>query len=66
MSENEHKEQRKIEIPSLERIHQELGSATSIDDFFGIQPQFSFFSLLCGVPSPSSAFLNCTLRKRGG
>src|SRR3954469_13681921 len=35
MSENEHKEQRKMEIPSLECIQQELGSAKSIDDFFG-------------------------------
>lgn len=35
MSENENKEQGKIEMPSLERIQQELGSATSIDDFFG-------------------------------
>ena len=27
--------QSKIEMPSLERIQQELGSAKSIDDFFG-------------------------------
>jgi hypothetical protein len=35
MSENEHKEQGKIAMPSLERIQQELGSAKSLDDFFG-------------------------------
>jgi transposase-like protein len=36
MSNNEPKgEQAKIDMPSVERIHQELSSATSIDDFFG-------------------------------
>lgn len=41
MSENENKEQRKIEMPSLERIQQELGSAKSIDDFFGKEGIFA-------------------------
>jgi hypothetical protein len=41
MSENEHKEQRNIEMPSLERIQQELGSAKSIDDFFGKEGIFA-------------------------
>jgi putative transposase len=35
MSTNENSEKPKIEMPSLERIQQELGSAESIDDFFG-------------------------------
>jgi len=35
MSEHENTEQRKIEKPRLEGIQEELGSATSIDDFFG-------------------------------
>src|SRR5690349_7438555 len=41
MSENEHKEQRNIEMASLERIQQELGSAKSIDDFFGKEGIFA-------------------------
>jgi putative transposase len=42
MSENEQKqEQPKIEMPSLERIQQELGSAQSIDDFFGKEGIFA-------------------------
>src|SRR5215813_13267872 len=36
MSENEKNQaEPKVEMPSLERIQQELGSAKSIDDFFG-------------------------------
>src|SRR4051812_10016407 len=42
MSENEHKEQQKNELPSLERIQQELGSAESIDDFFGKEGIFAW------------------------
>jgi putative transposase len=38
---NEKREQSKIEIPSLERIQQELGSAKSIDDFFGKEGIFA-------------------------
>src|SRR5215468_1714843 len=42
MSENEkQQEQSKIEMPSLERIQQELGSAKSIDDFFGKEGIFA-------------------------
>ena len=41
MSTNEKQEQPKIEIPSLERIQQELGSAKSIDDFFGKEGIFA-------------------------
>src|SRR6266852_4833455 len=42
MSENETKPaQPKIEMPSLERIQQELGSAKSIDDFFGKEGIFA-------------------------
>lgn len=42
MSENEQKqEQAKTEMPSLERIQQELGSAKSIDDFFGKEGIFA-------------------------
>lgn len=42
MSENEQKlTQAKIEMPSLERIQQELGSAKSIDDFFGKEGIFA-------------------------
>jgi len=35
MSTDEKSEQPKIEMPSLERIQAELGSAKSVDDFFG-------------------------------
>src|SRR5260370_38720006 len=41
MSTNEKQEQPKIDIPSLERIQQELGSAKSIDDFFGKEGIFA-------------------------
>jgi putative transposase len=42
MSENEkQQEQLKIELPSLERIQAELGSAKSIDDFFGKEGIFA-------------------------
>ena len=41
MSTNEKQEQAKIELPSLERIQQELGSAKSIDDFFGKEGIFA-------------------------
>src|SRR5260221_5108884 len=42
MSENEKKpEPPKIEMPSVERIQQELGSAKSIDDFFGKEGIFA-------------------------
>lgn len=42
MSENEKKpEQAKIEMPSWERIQKELGSAKSIDDFFGKEGIFA-------------------------
>src|SRR5215213_3829807 len=42
MSENEKKqEQAKIEMPSLERIQTELGSAKSIDDFWGKEGIFA-------------------------
>jgi transposase-like protein len=42
MSENEQQqEQPKIEMPSLERIQAELGSAKSIDDFFGKEGIFA-------------------------
>src|ERR1700704_4589178 len=41
MSTNEKTEQPKIELPSLERIQHELGSAKSIDDFFGKEGIFA-------------------------
>jgi putative transposase len=41
MSENETQEQAKIQLPSLERIQQELGSAKSVDDFFGKEGIFA-------------------------
>jgi transposase-like protein len=41
MSTNDEQEQPKIEMPSLERIQQELGSAKSIDDFFGKEGIFA-------------------------
>src|ERR1051326_8401967 len=42
MSENEkQKEKPRIEMPSLERIQAELGSAKSIDDFFGKEGIFA-------------------------
>ena len=41
MSTNEKQEQPKIDIPSLERIQQALGSAKSIDDFFGKEGIFA-------------------------
>src|SRR3954462_8770576 len=40
MSENE-KQAAKIDMPSLERIQQELASAKSIDDFFGKEGIFA-------------------------
>ena len=56
MSENEHKEQRNIEMPSLERIQQELGSAKSIDDFFGKEGIFArlFATTLEHMPDAES------------
>jgi len=41
MSTNDKSEQPKIEMPSLERIQAELGSAKSIDDFFGKEGIFA-------------------------
>jgi putative transposase len=41
MSTNEIQEQTKMTMPSLERIQQELGSAKSIDDFFGKEGIFA-------------------------
>lgn len=41
MSENEKHVPSKIDMPSLERIQQELGSAKSIDDFFGKEGIFA-------------------------
>ena len=41
MSTNEKPKQSKIEMPSLERIQAELGSAKSIDDFFGKEGIFA-------------------------
>lgn len=41
MSTNETQEQVKMTMPSLERIQQELGSAKSIDDFFGREGIFA-------------------------
>mgnify|MGYP000992377186 FL=1 len=41
MSTNEKLKQTKIEMPSLERIQAELGSAKSIDDFFGKEGIFA-------------------------
>ena len=41
MSTNEKPEQPTIAMPSLERIQQELGSAKSIDDFFGKEGIFA-------------------------
>jgi len=41
MSENETQEQAKIQLPSLELIQQELGSAKRVDDFFGKEGIFA-------------------------
>jgi hypothetical protein len=41
VGERKQQAQPKIEMPSLERIQQELGSAKNIDDFFGKEGNFA-------------------------
>ena len=54
MSTNEKIEAPKVEMPSLERIQEELASAKSIDDFFGkggIFYEITLFQIRPAAPS---------------
>src|SRR4051812_18138538 len=54
MSTNEKPDQPKIEMPSLERIQQGLGSAASIDDFFGKEGILTAYTKLPKAPVGAS------------